>query len=132
MAPTLNSARRGRLAPQHYIAGILRGDRAILARAITVVESDLPAAVNMAQEFRRCVEKLEIYSGEQPVVVTCSLGVAEWQGGDTIDTLLHRADVALYQAKTTGRNKVVAADAAAPSDPHQEWQGTTRVSLRTS
>ncbi len=48
MAPTLSSARRGRLAPQQYIDGILQGDRATLARAITVVESDLPADSNLA------------------------------------------------------------------------------------
>jgi len=35
--------RRGRLPPERYIEGILAGDRVILARAITVIESDLPA-----------------------------------------------------------------------------------------
>ena len=35
--------RRGRLPLERYTEGILRGDRVTLARAITVVESDLPA-----------------------------------------------------------------------------------------
>jgi LAO/AO transport system kinase len=34
---------RRRLSLDRYVDGVLRGDRMILARAITVVESDLPA-----------------------------------------------------------------------------------------
>ncbi len=36
-------ARRRRLPPERYVEGILAGDRTVLARAITVVESELPA-----------------------------------------------------------------------------------------
>jgi LAO/AO transport system kinase len=48
VAPILNSVRRGRLAPQQYIDGILRADRTLLARAITLVESDLPADADLS------------------------------------------------------------------------------------
>ncbi len=40
--------------------------------------------------------------------VTISLGVAEWQQGDTLKSLLVRADQAMYQAKRSGRNRVCA------------------------
>ena len=40
--------RRGRLPLERYTEGILRGDRVTLARAITVVESDLPADGELA------------------------------------------------------------------------------------
>ncbi len=43
--------RRGRLTPAAYIDGILRGDRVILARAITVIESELPADNELAQQI---------------------------------------------------------------------------------
>jgi two-component system, cell cycle response regulator len=44
--------------------------------------------------------------------ITISIGIAKAEGeNDTAEALLHRADQALYRAKRTGRNKVVA-DAA--------------------
>ena len=49
--------------------------------------------------------------------LTCSFGVSEWRKGDTIDPLLKRADMALYEAKLGGRNRVVAADHPAVRRP---------------
>ncbi len=40
-------------------------------------------------------------------IVTISAGVVEMASGDTPDLLVGRADKALYEAKATGRNKVV-------------------------
>jgi two-component system cell cycle response regulator len=117
----------GEIAPLSGIAGRLGGEEFGL-----LVESDLSATVDVAQEFRRCVESLKIFAGERAVDVTCSGGVAEWEAGDTIDTLLRRADVALYEAKRTGRNKIVAADTFALSDQHAELQGITRALRRPS
>lgn len=41
---------RRRLGPEDYVRGILAGDRAILARAITLVESNAAAHMDLAQE----------------------------------------------------------------------------------
>jgi len=38
--------------------------------------------------------------------VTCSCGVTEFERNDTVDTLIKRADMALYNAKNSGRNRV--------------------------
>ena len=38
--------------------------------------------------------------------VTASFGVAEWQQGESQESLISRADEALYRAKESGRNKV--------------------------
>jgi diguanylate cyclase (GGDEF)-like protein len=43
--------------------------------------------------------------------ITVSVGVAELRSGEDGDTLLRRADRALYRAKRSGRNQVVSADA---------------------
>lgn len=112
-------------APLPGIAGRLGGEEFAL-----LAEIDLANAENIAQDFRRRVECLEIYAGEQPVPMTCSLGVAAWKAGDTIDTLLRRADLALYDAKRTGRNKVVVFDSHALPDMPPEWRGAARTMTR--
>jgi len=52
------------------------------------------------------------------MMLTCSLGVSEWQSDDTIDSLLKRADVALYKAKKDGRNRALAFDTAFSSNDY--------------
>ncbi|MFZ5927407.1 MAG: methylmalonyl Co-A mutase-associated GTPase MeaB [Acidobacteriota bacterium] len=47
--------RRRRLPPEAYIDGILAGDRVLLAQAITVIESDLSADMDLALEILEAV-----------------------------------------------------------------------------
>lgn len=42
--------RRGRLSVSEYVDGVLAGNRTVLARAITVIESELPADMELAAE----------------------------------------------------------------------------------
>ncbi len=39
--------------------------------------------------------------------VTCTLGVAQYRPGEAVETLISRADAAMYRGKETGRNRVV-------------------------
>jgi diguanylate cyclase (GGDEF)-like protein len=48
--------------------------------------------------------------------ITASFGIAAYLPGDTSESLLHRADQALYLAKATGRNRIVL-----DSDPVEAW-----------
>jgi PleD family two-component response regulator len=45
--------------------------------------------------------------------VTLSIGVAIGEASDTLESLRHRADEALYDAKDAGRNRVALADGGA-------------------
>jgi diguanylate cyclase (GGDEF)-like protein len=54
------------------------------------------------------LERVRAAGGE---AVTCSIGVAAWQRGDSASRLISRADSALYGAKGLGRNRIVMASA---------------------
>ena len=47
-------------------------------------------------------------SDENPVGLTISIGVARLIHGESSEMLMHRADEAMYLAKSTGRNRVEA------------------------
>jgi two-component system, cell cycle response regulator len=66
----------------------------------------LSAAVESADHMRLGLQELKVQSGIAPIALTCSFGVSQWEPDDTIDRLLRRADMALYQAKLSGRNCV--------------------------
>ncbi|MDO8860403.1 diguanylate cyclase [Haliea sp. E1-2-M8] len=68
--------------------------------------TDLDGATEFAERLRARVEATD-FGLRDPVTV--SLGVAEWLPGDSLKSLLVRADGAMYRAKETGRNRVVAA-----------------------
>lgn len=51
-----------------------------------------------------------------PLGQTFSGGVATWDGDETADALVARADVALYSAKTAGRDRMVTAELTADPD----------------
>ncbi|MDV7103625.1 sensor domain-containing diguanylate cyclase [Vibrio sp. TH_r3] len=54
------------------------------------------------------LEKLRLTIENQSVKpkVTVSIGVVERLGNENIDSLVHRADIAMYQAKKNGRNQI--------------------------
>jgi diguanylate cyclase (GGDEF)-like protein len=72
-------------------------------------ETDIDAAVMVAERIRENVETTGILTQEQQIFITVSIGVATHKLGDeTVNVIIQRADKALYQAKNFGRNQVVA------------------------
>jgi len=51
---------------------------------------------------------LERLRGVTPAGQTFSAGVAAWDGNETSEELIARADQALYQAKDAGRDRILA------------------------
>lgn len=64
-------------------------------------------ARQLAEAIRQSIAAETFRLGEQDHTITLSAGVATWQPGmDSISELLKAADQQLYQAKTSGRNRV--------------------------
>ena len=79
-----------------------------------LVMPDTPAevAASVAERLRSMIEArpFQLRSGESPLMLTASMGIATLAPGmETPEQLLKQADRALYEAKNSGRNRVVAA-----------------------
>jgi diguanylate cyclase (GGDEF)-like protein len=70
-------------------------------------EADLPMDEERCESLRQAVCSEPVQWNQQPVIVTCSIGVASMMSrAETMTELLARADRALYRAKTLGRDRV--------------------------
>jgi len=75
--------------------------------AVLLPRTDADAAVNLADELRRTLERACVPTSAGVIVrYTVSVGVASLDAGETLSGLLQRADAALYAAKRAGRNRV--------------------------
>lgn len=70
---------------------------------IICLNTQIGGAVFLAEKIRSAIED---FSRLAPHQVTMSFGVAKFEPWDTIETLIKRADDALYLAKERGRNRV--------------------------
>jgi len=71
--------------------------------AIFLSNTDLASALVFAEKLRFVIDKENI----ENLSITCSFGVVEIQHNDTVLSVIHRVDQALYEAKEKGRNRVV-------------------------
>lgn len=76
--------------------------------AAILPDTPVKDAKDVAEKIRKGIEKHSISFGGEKIKVTVSIGVTTANQADTLDTLMHRADVAISGAKDGGRNKVVA------------------------
>lgn len=82
---------------------------------VVLPDASASQAQDVAERMRSAVQEAELDLNGSRVRVTVSGGVAEWQHEDQhVGDLLARADLALYAAKGSGRNRVCIAGGKAP------------------
>jgi len=75
---------------------------------ILLSDTDIDGAMVIGERIRADIESHTLAYGMDVLNLTASLGVATLKGDDTVDSLLKRADAAMYRAKKLGRNRVEA------------------------
>jgi diguanylate cyclase (GGDEF)-like protein len=75
---------------------------------VILPETEGDEAATVAERIRASVEEEYFLSGEKcnPIAITVSVGVAEYQLGEEAAVLVQRADKAMYLSKQGGRNRV--------------------------
>lgn len=75
--------------------------------AALLPETEIDGALYLANRLRQAIETLSVEENGQSIRFTASFGVsAQLEGDSDLPALLHRADLALYDAKREGRNRV--------------------------
>lgn len=91
------------MARKADVAGRYGGDEFV----IVMPETALKGAVDFAERIRLTTEGISVDNGSGGTLgITLSIGVALLRESDTTDSLISRADAALYESKHKGRNRV--------------------------
>ncbi|MBF0354030.1 MAG: diguanylate cyclase [Alphaproteobacteria bacterium] len=76
--------------------------------AILLPETEIKGALTLAERLRENIAQAQVQSGIDTIRFTTSIGVSQlYPGEQSVEALLSRADDALYEAKNSGRNKVM-------------------------
>lgn len=93
-----------RLRPTDFIARF-GGEEFVLL----MPDSTLADALAVGEVLRGAIAACPFHFKGEPVTITVSMGVAQFQPGERSDLALKRADEALYKAKAAGRNQIQSA-----------------------
>ncbi|WKZ47243.1 MAG: GGDEF domain-containing protein [Anaerolineales bacterium] len=73
---------------------------------IVLPNSDLHAASEQAARLCNKIRTMQVTSNDHILSITISIGIAQYRiGQEDWEQFLHRADMALYQAKSAGRDR---------------------------
>lgn len=77
---------------------------------VLLQSTSIEGAKLFAERIRGDIEAIQIMSANVVIKVTVSLGVVSLKNEDNLHELLNKADLALYEAKNSGRNKYIYMD----------------------
>ena len=74
---------------------------------VALVGADAVTCLTAAERYREAIQRMAVldHTGD-PIPVTASFGVAVLESGESIESVIDRADRAMYMGKTAGRNCV--------------------------
>lgn len=78
--------------------------------AAILPETDLAGAIQLAERLRQVIEAMVTVTDRGEIHFTCSFGVTQLHhdtAKENIEKMLSRADKGLYEAKASGRNRVI-------------------------
>lgn len=85
---------------------------------VLLPQSDGAEALTVAERIRQAIAEQDFITPQGVAAVTVSLGIASLDGpDDSLESLIQRADDAMYQAKAGGRNRSALADGPASAEP---------------
>jgi diguanylate cyclase (GGDEF)-like protein len=99
----LGDAFKSAIRPGDHIARYGGDEFAVLLEGV-----NLETGAIVAQRIRDKVERCNFGTGadDARIAVTLSMGLAIVEGGDSAESLLSKADQALYRSKESGRNRL--------------------------
>lgn len=101
------------LGPHDILARLGGEEFVVLAH-----KADEAEGVRLAQALLAMLRKSPIILQAEQLTLTASFGVSTAEGSDQIDPAVHRADLAMYEAKAQGRAQVCSfSSMAAPTTP---------------
>ena len=73
---------------------------------IVLKHTDGEEGILAAERIRKAVENLELRVSGKKISITVSIGISQFVASDSAETIVERADRAMYRAKMAGRNRV--------------------------
>lgn len=74
---------------------------------LVLVDADGAAAQRVAERLAERARNLHVPGSAPDGRLTVSIGIAEFRAGEAVETVIQRADRALYAAKSAGRDRIV-------------------------
>lgn len=116
--------RTAQMLKDEALSSIRAGDRVLVARyggeemAVLLPNVNVVGAHRIAESIRRSIESEEFVYGDEVMRLTISVGIATCpEHADNVNELISAADAALYEAKESGRNQVMTANALPQEQP---------------